>query len=373
MSSARRAWSAFASGGTPHDLVKACVGQLDGVVEEANLGLIFASGPVSQMVDEVIRILSGSLEIERWFGACSDGIVAGSIDIGTEGGLVVLCLALPPDGVEFVRASSLREWLPSVVPAADDANQTIWLCAAAEHDQAYEFGDVGRADVGGICSGPDEVPLIFNQPVAGGAIGLRCHESVRLFSGMSRGTRDLGPWRQITSSVGGCIMELDNCPAAKLVEADTGELLARQPDRLIRQVIVETTDADEPDMLMPRLALIERFERGSGRLQIRDQRPGNRMRLVYRQAAPAKTELAELARALLAAAKDEEVLAALLFSSEMRGEKLFGPANQEPEALCDELGGIPLIGLRTSDELYQGKLTCGAAVLVLVTAKRKTS
>lgn len=357
-------WAAHASGSHPHDLAKACVGQLDGMVDDANLGLIFLAGNAAEMANEVIDILRQSLKIEKWFGGCGDAIIAGPSDITGEGGLAVLCLALPESGTELIRA------LPTSGAnnkQADNENQTIWLCASAEHEQPFDVTYLGSADIGGFCVNQHEAPLILNQPVAGGAVGLRINAPLQVTAGMSRGTRDLGPWRRITSSVGGSILELDGEPAAGLVEVDTGELLARQPDRLIRQVIVETCDDGQTDILMPRLALIECFERSTGRLQIRDRRPGNMMRLVYRQPGPAREELSELARALLLAAGDRQVLGALLFSSHMRGEKLFGPENQEPVILTTELGSSPLIGLRTSDELYRGQSTCGAAVLMLIT------
>lgn len=377
MTSQRRAWSAFASGGTPQDLAKACVEQLDGMVNDANLGLIFLSGRAAEMADEIVAIIKSQLKIECWFGGCGAGIIAGNQDFGDESGLAVLCLAMPPASTQLVRAGMAADDAHSKPANAksDDAKssgQTIWLYAPAEHEQIIELTAVSAQDYGGVCDGQGEATLILNQPMAGGAIGLRCQNGVRLLGGMSRGTRDLGPWRRITSSVGGCIMELDGQPATRLVEADTGELLARQPEQLIKQVIVETADDGEANLLMPRLALIERFDRVTGRLHIRDHRPGSSMRLVYRQAAPAKLELAELARALTSAVEGGQILAALLFSSSMRGEKLFGPGNQEPQTLMAELGGIPLIGLRTSDEFYQGQLICGAAVLVLIVADQPT-
>ena len=365
MTHSRRAWLSYASGLPAPELAKSCVEQLDGVIEGANIGLVFFADPTTEMSDAILAILRDGLGIDEWFGGAGQGIIAHGNDIDDDGGLAILCLRLPAHAFKSRRALD-------AVTLAGIEDQTLWHVATQEHGLPLALNGGGFGAFGGICGSTSEAPLIQIQPVAGGAVGLSFTSPVKLFAGLSRGTRDLGPWRQVTSAVGGSIIELDGQPAARVVEADSGQLLARLPDRLIRQIIVETTSGDAP-ILMPRLALIERFDRQSGKLDIRDARPGVKLRLVHRQAAPALKELGELAKTLKAAANGYDIHAAILYSSEMRGASLFGPKSQEPAVIARELPGIPTIGLRTRDEIYQGSLTCGAAVLVLITTKKTKS
>jgi len=358
MSDPRRAWLAHAAGRPPTEMARSCAAQLDGVAGSATFGLLFIADPATEMADEMLQVLRACLPEVRWFGACGPAVIADSNDIA-DGGVAVLCLDLPSGCAELIRT-------------ATDAKTTlarrdsIVHLACAEHQLPLTLPFHAENAIGGATASQCEASLLMDRPVAGGGIAIAFRPPIRLITGMTGGTRDLGPWRRVTSSIGNTIIELDNRPAARVVEEDTGELLSRAPDRLVRQVIVETTNTPEPGSGNGRMALIERFDRALGHLVVRDPRPGSQLRLVHRQANSARSDMEALVASLLAEARSDKLLAAVLYSSQMRGSNLFGPAISETSMLRASLGNIPLIGLRTADELFAGQLTCGTAVLGLL-------
>ncbi|MEZ5826745.1 MAG: hypothetical protein R3C97_19100, partial [Geminicoccaceae bacterium] len=97
------------------------------------------------------------------------------------------------------------------------------------------------------------------------------------------------------------------------------------------------------------------------------QRPGNWLRVTYRNPSTALVEIDEMVASLI-----ERFLgpgkprAALYYGSVDRGHALFGPSVSEASRLQAALGAIPLIGLRTTEELYHGEIACGTAVLALI-------
>jgi hypothetical protein len=60
------------------------------------------------------------------------------------------------------------------------------------------------------------------------------------------------------------------------------------------------------------------------------------------------------------------VAAGLYLASRFRGRELFGPGVDELAVLRAELGGLPLIGLVTDAEIFDGALHQGAGLLVLL-------
>ena len=202
---------------------------------------------------------------------------------------------------------------------------------------------------------------------AGGQSGLFVDASVPSVAGVMHGVSALGPWRRVTSAIGGRILELDGHPAARSVAEDAGEILARVPERLVRRIMVATCTSPTAADCLGQHAMIESFDIISGEVVLRCERPADWLRVTHRNAASALDEVGEVASDLLGTmARIAPARAAIYYASTERGTALFGPAVNEAALLQSALGPIPLIGLRTSEEVFDGELTCGASVLCLI-------
>jgi hypothetical protein len=76
--------------------------------------------------------------------------------------------------------------------------------------------------------------------------------------------------------------------------------------------------------------------------------------------------LGDLARAMRDRLRDRPATAGVYLASRHRGAGLFGPGVDEIAVLRQELGQIPLIGLVTDAEIFEGAVHEGAGVLVLI-------
>jgi len=94
---------AYARGSNALDLAKSCVDQLDGLVDDATLGIVFVSGPPVEMSDEIVRALKDT-------AAHPDGGSSWQIDDAASG-----CRFFPPPR----RRETSRICLRTTPPAAD--------------------------------------------------------------------------------------------------------------------------------------------------------------------------------------------------------------------------------------------------------------
>jgi len=74
----------------------------------------------------------------------------------------------------------------------------------------------------------------------------------------------------------------------------------------------------------------------------------------------------DLARDLRARLGHRLPTAGLYLASRYRGHGLFGPAVDEITVLREELGQLPLIGLITDAEIFEGVIHEASGVLVLI-------
>ena len=340
------------------DLARICLSQLDGLISGANLGLVFMADPVGEMADDLLRCLRRETGIEAWVGASGRGIFCGGKEIVDEAGLALLVIELPSDGFRVLGQEDRL--------GAEDRG-TALLHLASDARLPSQAAESGPLVVGGRVSSMVDGAQIAGVACAGGVSGLLVAEPAFAVAGVMHGARELGPWRRITSAIGGRILELDGTPAADVIAGDAGEILARIPEQLVRRVMVETRAVPERPDSSAHHAMIDRFDTRSGEVGVRSERLSSWLRVTHRDAASALDEVGDVAAALVASmAHRGPPRAAIYYSSVERGTSLFGPAVNEAALLQSALGPLPLIGLRTSEEVFAGELTCGASVLCLI-------
>jgi small ligand-binding sensory domain FIST len=115
-----------------------------------------------------------------------------------------------------------------------------------------------------------------------------------------------------------------------------------------------------------RMRRIVAVDEARGSLQVDGGRPGAEIRLMRPDPAGSLARVRELARAQLDRLRGRPPVAGVYLASRHRGHGLFGPRVDEIAILREELGRLPLIGLVTDAEIFDGTVHEAAGVLVLI-------
>jgi small ligand-binding sensory domain FIST len=225
-----------------------------------------------------------------------------------------------------------------------------WLLERLNEDRP------GVPVLGGMASGghaPGENRIIFNrQAPRQGAVGVMIHGPVRIRAVVSQGCRPSGRHYVITRAEQNIIQELGGRPPlaaleelfASLPPAD--QLLARQGLHVGRVINEYQDHFDRGDFLVRNCL---GADRDTGALAIGDYvRAGQTVQFHVRDAATADEDL----RALLAQAKhDGDAQAALLFTCNGRGRRLFDRPDHDAGLLAELLGAVPVAGFFAQGEM----------------------
>jgi small ligand-binding sensory domain FIST len=216
----------------------------------------------------------------------------------------------------------------------------------------------GLRVVGGMSSGPrmpGEAVLFARAEVknAGGvAVLLEGGPAVR--SVVSQGCRPIGKHMIITKAKENLILELGGKPALERLQK-LWEELSQADQELIRQglhigrVVSEYRGEFQRGDFLIRNAI--GFDRGSGAIAISDRvRVGQTVQFHVRDRLTADQDLHELLQLDLAA-HDARPAAALLFTCNGRGTRLFDAPDHDAGVLRAEAGPIPLAGFFAQGEL----------------------
>ena len=115
-----------------------------------------------------------------------------------------------------------------------------------------------------------------------------------------------------------------------------------------------------------RMRRVAAADPASGALRVEGGRPSAEVRLMRPDPAGSLGRLRELARALRAKLNGRPPTAGVYLASRHRGHDLFGPAVDEVAILREELGQLPLIGLVTDAEIFDGVIHEASGILVLI-------
>jgi small ligand-binding sensory domain FIST len=212
--------------------------------------------------------------------------------------------------------------------------------------------------LGGMASGihgPGQCRLLFQNGVKDqGAIGVLLQGEVGLRSIVSQGCRPIGRPFVITRAKDNLILELGGKTPLSLLQALWPTLTAEE-QQLFRQglhigrVLNEyQSDFQRGDFLVRNVLALER---DTGALAITDRvRVGQTVQFHVRDAATADEDLHALLRLDLSA-HDRKPGAALLFTCNGRGTRLFSEPDHDALALRAEAGDLPLAGFFAQGEL----------------------
>jgi small ligand-binding sensory domain FIST len=363
-----------AAAGSGDDWVRACddcLASLGRLPTGANLGIIYASGPLAHAIDLVAERMREATGIQSWVGSGGNAICTNARDITCDSAIGVMAATLPSDGFRLFDGT------------VDERRQSAGLIESSRF--ALVHGDPRQAKVpsmieslsettgaflfGGLTStGRHDITQIAGHPTEGGLSGVLMDETVPLITELTQGCTPIGPMREITGIDGPWITSLDGEPAHESLEQDIGPILARDLERISGFIMAARPEGElEPNGYLVRdLGEVDRLK---GAIMVGDDfRRGDQLCFVKRDPEGARVDLRRVVRDLKKRAGERPILGALYHSCIGRGRHLFGTEDAEIGVIEDELGQLPLIGLSTHGEIFRNRLYGYSAVLTLFLA-----
>jgi hypothetical protein len=355
-----RSRAVTAAGRSWHGALGACLDQLEPLPAGVNFGVVYFADPLAPMADDIARALRERTGVRQWLGACGGGVLGGPSG-ACDSGLAVLVVELPDGGFRV---------LPSA-PAPPDRYGL--LLAHAELDDtgppallAELEGHGAGMVVGGLTAAGRSPVQIAGAVMGGAAACVGFGEGLPVLAGIATAGSPLGPAHRVTSALGGEILALDGRPALQVMGDELGDLFRHAAERFAPDLWLAERSASPAGVEALRMRRVAAVDRERGALRLEGGRLGPEVRLMRPDPASSLARLGDLARAMRARLRDRPPAAGVYLASRHRGAGLFGPGVDEIAVLRQELGQIPLIGLVTDAEIFEGAVHEGAGVLVLI-------
>ena len=355
-----RSRAVTAAGRSWHGVLGACLDQLEPMPAGANLGVVYISEALAPVADAIVRALSQRTGVTSWIGACGAGVLGGPVGSGDEG-IAVLVASLPEGAFEIAAAPRLAPYRSSLVLAhaeiGPDGPGTVLA----------ELMDMAAGTVAGGLTAAGRSPMQIARDVMGGGTAcLAFAPGQPVFAGLATAGSPLGPAHRVTSALDGEILALDGRPALAVLTDELGDLFRRAGDRFAPSLWAaerSSCGAGGETLRMRRIVAIDQ-QRGS--LRVDGGRPGTEIRLMRPDPAGSLARVRDLGRSQRARFGRIPPVAGIYLASRHRGHGLFGPQIDEIAVLREELGAMPLIGLVTDAEIFDGIVHESAGVLVLI-------
>jgi hypothetical protein len=341
-----------------------CLEALPASIGQDRVGLVYVSEGLGEVLDLVVDELCRRTSIRSWFGASARGVFGtGAPSATTDGRVGILLSPWAPDRVSFFADGPGK-------PAGErsPAGQTrIGILHADERLRRSEGERIGPADafsIGGLS--PSRATLrIAGGPVESEVTGLILDPSVEVVTGLAQGCAPIGPQHRVSAARGAWLLGLDDRPAFSVLSEEMGELLARRPDRVGRYIHVALPGRADVAVTEDRVRPILAIEPRDGAIAVATPlRTGQELRFVKPDVAAARSAFERLLRDLQRRLAGRPPRAALLILSDARGRR--GNPDLEIDLVRSAFGQVPLIGVRTDDEIFAGQLHSLTAVLALI-------
>jgi small ligand-binding sensory domain FIST len=341
-------------------------------VEDADLAVLFASASYAQEFSELIVQAQHTLRSRVLIGCSGQGVIGPSTEVEGEPALTLLALSLPDALLETRHLSQAELQQCDSVDATrelfgvppDDVN--AWLLLADPYTlDAERLLDVlsasypGAPLLGGMASGDAQARrthLFHDRQVhEDGALALAIGGPLTIRSIVSQGCKPIGrPWT-ITGTQQQIITSIAGRPALEVLIETIEQLPAEERQRAQQNLLIGLAmdeyreDFGRGDFLIRNLL---QADRESGAIAVSAlPREGQTLQFQVRDAVAADEDLRLLLEEKRAAPPGEELLAALLWSCNGRGQGLFGSPDHDAKAVADILGPIPLAGFFCNGEI----------------------
>jgi small ligand-binding sensory domain FIST len=350
---------------------EACRQAVDELGTEADLAVAFVShayGPdFASLAAELYRA-SGARYL---LGCTAEAVIGRQTEIENQPAISVWLARLPgvsvvPMHLEFrptAAGGSFAGWPDGLPPAWPSGSAVIALA------EPYSFpADVwlsrlgddqpGVPVLGGMASGahaPGENQIFLNdQCLDSGAVAVLLHGPLAILSLVSQGCRPIGRPMVVTKADRQVILELGGKSALGQLQ-ELFEELADEDQRLVQQGLHVGRVINEYQETFGRGDFLVRnclgADRASGAIAVGDFfRTGQTVQFHVRDAATADEDLRSMLAGLATSGRIPPA-AALLFSCNGRGSRLFDQPHHDAAAVADALGALPLAGFFAQGEL----------------------
>ena len=328
---------------------------------------VFISPHFQSELEEIVEKLTADLAPVHTLGSTGESIVADAIEVEGEPAISIWCASLPETQVDSMRLTFERTpdggtfigWPESL--AGEWSDDAVMLLVG----EPFSFpadGLLSRLDedrpgvpvIGGMASGfhtPDENRIVVGSEVYNnGAAVLVLQGGIKTHSVVSQGCRPIGQRYVITGVEQNMILGLGGKPALDVLkqlyeELPNHEQAAMQNGFHIGQVVSEYQDEYEMgDFLIRNVIGVEPDQKA---VVVADfLRVGQTVQFHIRDHESASLELNQLVSQL-----ENSGSAALLFTCNGRGTRLFDVASHDAGVLQEHLGQIPVAGFFAQGEL----------------------
>ena len=359
----------FAAAMSEHPLTAHAVGEVTGAVlercgERPDIAAVFVTPPHAGALEDVMRTVDAVLHPLVAFGCAAESVLGphreveqdGAIALwaGHVGPLVPLSLDAVPS--ESGDGLALRGW-PSRIPFTPEALVLVGDPYSFPAEAFLNWVDAhhpGLRVVGGMASaarGPGGNRLALGPAVrTGGAVGALLGPGAVVKTLVSQGCRPFGDPVVVTRAEHNFLYELAGRPALEQVVAQARDSLSEQ-----EMVLLETGGLhlgrviDEHKEHFGRGDFLVRnvvgADRASGAIAVGEAMAvGTTVQFHLRDAATADEDLHALVQS-------ERADAALVFTCNGRGTRLFGEPHHDVRVLTEHLGAIPMAGFFAAGEL----------------------
>tara|TARA_B100000700_G_scaffold290840_1_gene349261 strand:- start:5612 stop:6778 length:1167 start_codon:yes stop_codon:yes gene_type:complete len=343
-----------------HDLASSFASGVD-------LLVVFVSPHFQPELEEIVGVLTAVLSPRHMIGSTGESIVADAVEIEGTPAISVWCASLPDTQVDSMRLTFERTpdggtfigWPESLSGKwSEDAVMLLvgepfsfpadGLLTRLEEDRP------GLPVVGGMASGfhsPNENRIIVGEDVFNnGAAVIILQHGVKTHTIVSQGCRPIGDRFVITQVEQNTLLGLGGKPALDVLkglyeELPNHEQAAMQGGFHIGRVVSEYQDEYQMgDFLIRNVLGVDPDQKA---VVVADfLRVGQTIQFHIRDNESASLELNQLVSQI-----EEPTAAALLFTCNGRGTRLFDVASHDAAAVSNHLGSIPIAGFFAQGEL----------------------
>jgi small ligand-binding sensory domain FIST len=328
--------------------------------ETATVAVVFLGGAYVDRAEQVRAAIADALDPETLVGVTAQGVIADNAEIESAASLSVWAATLPGTVCTPLRYPSPAGGA-AVWPDISSGAKGVVVFADPYGFPAGEFlawvdhTSPGLPVMGGMASAAHGIGgnrlLLDDAVYTDGAVAIAFEGNVRLTPLVSQGCRPVGPSYAVTSADRNIITELAGQPALERVQqvydaADESDRQRMRSGLHIGLVIDEYADEHGSGDFLVRGVLGADPQQGT--VAIGDVvHIGQTVCLHVRDAVSADEDL----RRLLARVPSEPVPdAALLFTCNGRGSRLFGRPDHDATLVREALGGAPLAGFFAAGE-----------------------
>lgn len=347
------------------ELLDAATPKLGG--RKAALACLFGSMDHALELGGMARELRTQGVAEHVIGVTAESLAGGDLEIEGSPALALWLLDLPGVEVQPVRVAYedglFLGWNDPPV-TSDESSRALILLADPFSFPAEDFLGLvnqrrkGFRVLGGMASGAQSPGLnrlvIDDDEYRTGAVGALISGDITIRTVVSQGCRPIGRHQLVTRAEHNVIRDLGRRPAMEVLQEIFTDLEGPDRERVRRGLHLGRVINEYQDHFGPGDFLVRNVLGGepSGAIAVNDNlRVGQTVQFHVRDSVTADEDLRAMLAGVATTPQESMPEAALLFTCNGRGTRLFGMANHDISTIHEILGPVPTAGFFAMGEL----------------------